>query len=46
MKIVFDSWGVKYNEESLDEAIKNTKEFLEKTKNGQVNHVEGICYTY
>ena len=46
MKIVFDSWGVKYNEESLDEAIKNTKEFLEKTKNGQVNHVEGICDTY
>ena len=30
MKIVFDDWGVKYNKEVLDKAIKDTKEALEK----------------
>lgn len=30
MKIVFDDWGIKYNKEVLDKAIKDTKEALEK----------------
>lgn len=46
MKIVFDSWGVKYNSESLNKAIEDTNDFLEKAKNGQVSRVEGICGTY
>ena len=46
MKIVFDSWNVQYNKESLDKSIEDTKEYLEKAKAGQVNHVEGICSTY
>lgn len=46
MKIVFDSWDVKYNKESLDKSIADTKEFLEKAQAGQANHVEGICSTY
>lgn len=29
MKIVFDNWGIKYNKESLDEAILKTREFLD-----------------
>lgn len=33
MKVVFDSWGIEYNKESLDESIKQTKDTLEKKKN-------------
>lgn len=46
MKIVFDSWGIKYNEESLNKAIEDTKDYLDKVKNGQVSHLEGIYSTY
>ena len=31
MKIVFDDWGIKYDVESLDRAIENTKEHLKNT---------------
>lgn len=46
MKIVFDSWDVKYNKESLDKSIADTLDYLEKAKLGQANHVEGLCSTY
>lgn len=42
MKIVFDSWGIKYDSESLDKSIEDTKNYLEKVKSGQVSHIEGI----
>ena len=46
MQIVFDSWNIKYDKQSLEESIEATKKFLENAKNGQVNHIEGICDTY
>lgn len=46
MQIVFDSWDIKYDKQSLEESIEATKKFLENAKNGQVNHIEGICDTY
>ena len=46
MKIVFDSWDVKYNKESLAKSIADTLDYLEKAKLGQANHVEGLCSTY
>lgn len=35
MKIVFDSWGIDYDKESLEESIKQTKELLENKKNNK-----------
>ena len=46
MKIVFDSWNIKYDKESLDKSIEATKKQLISNKNGHVNNINGICDTY
>jgi hypothetical protein len=43
MKLVFDSWGIEYNEESLNKSIEETKKSLEDKKNHPKSHIESIC---
>jgi hypothetical protein len=45
MKLVFDAWHVDYDGQALDEAIKTTKDYLEKKKNGSLDKLEGISNT-
>lgn len=37
MQIVFDSWNIKYDKESLEESIEKTKEYLKNKKVGQAS---------
>ena len=42
MKYVFDSWEVEYNADSLDKSILDSKNEIEKRKNG-TSHLDGVC---
>lgn len=43
MKLVFNSWGIQYDKQSLEDSIIKTQEELQRIKDGQVNSIEGIC---